>query len=64
VDEVLGDLIKGIIGNRSTVSLAESIVYQEGGPLSYPGQADTLLWIEFGFAVEYHTRIGDPYTKA
>ena len=64
IEEVMGDLIRGIIGGRGNVSLAEAIGYIQSGPMEYPGQADQIIRIQFNFEVEFHTVIGDPYTQA
>jgi len=62
-ERILGDLIKGILGNRSNISLMDDINYTGGGIEDYPTPEDQLIWVRASFDIVYPTTIGDPYSQ-
>jgi len=62
-EQILGDLIQGVIGNRSSVIKADEIAYTGGGIEDYPGPEDQVLWVRTAFDVRFAITIGDPYSQ-
>ena len=62
-EEILGDLIRAVVGGRDDINIIEDLAYTGGGISDYPAPEDQVLWVQANFEVVYAITIGDPYSQ-
>ena len=62
-EQMLGDMLACLIGERASITRINSIQYLDGGVEEYPTPEEQVVTARVRVEVEYTTNLGDPYNQ-